>query len=254
MKQIKNVLLVAIALMLGSCDVLLKSASSLIEQEKPLTSTDVAKGLKEALRVGVDTAVVRLNATNGYYLDEGIKIDLPPETGEVVEYARKVPGLDKMIEDLILQINRSAEDAAAQAAPVFSEAILSMDIEDAWSVLNGTETAATQYLKNKTYYQLVELYRPAITTSLNKPLAGNVSALSTWKKLSGTWNDFATSFAGKLLKVKTVESDLAGFVTAQALEGVFVKISEQEKEIRTNVNARVNPILKRVFEKAGQEN
>jgi hypothetical protein len=249
----KNKLLFATVLfsftLFFSCDILLQTASSVMQSETPLTSTDVANGLKEALKVGTDTAVTRIGKANGYLLDKVIKINLPPQTAEVIKYAQKVPGLDKMIDDVIVQINRSAEDAAKQAAPIFKSAITSMTIADAWGILNGADTSATHYLKEKTYDQLFNLYRPVMQKSLAKPIVAGVSAEKTWNELTGKWNQFANSIAGRLLQVKPVNVSLDEYVTHQALRGVFVKVGDQEKEIRTNVNARVTDLLRRVFKK-----
>lgn len=242
-------LIIIASVIFTSCDVLMQTANSVIEQNKPLTVSEVAMGLKEALKVGTDTAVVRLNRTNGYYLDEALKINLPPETNEIISYAKKVPGLDKLIEDVVLQINRSAEDAAKQAAPIFKSAITSMTIGDAWSILNGNNDAATVYLKDKTNSQLVDLYLPKMQQSLNKPIVGNVSAQQTWTEIISKWNKFATSVAGKLLNVHTVDTKLDQFVTEKALTGMYSKIAEEELDIRTKANARVTDLLKRVFEK-----
>jgi hypothetical protein len=230
-----------------SCDILMQTASTVLQNEQPLTATDVANGLKEALKVGTDTAVTRIGKVNGYLLDKVIKINLPPQASEVIEYAQKVPGLDKMIDDVIAQINRSAEDAAKQAAPIFKDAITTMTIADAWGILNGTDTSATHYLKEKTYNQLFNLYRPVIQKSLAKPIVAGVSAEKTWNELTGKWNQFANSIPGKLLQVKPVNVALDEYATHQALRGVFIKVGDQEKEIRTNANARVTDLLKRVF-------
>lgn len=246
MKKI-SIIIVLFSVILCSCDVLLKTASTVIETEKPLTTADVSRGLKEALRVGVDTAVVKLSKTNGYFLDPVIKINLPPETQTIVEYAKKVPGIDKMIDDVILQINRSAEDAALKAAPVFKNAILSMSIEDAWTILNGADNAATNYLKEKTYSDLMKLYEPIMQESLNKPLVAGVSANDSWNAVTDKWNKFATSIAGKVLNVEPVKQELDTYVTDKAIQGVFVKVADQELKIRNNADARVNEILKRVF-------
>lgn len=234
---------------LSSCDVLLKTANTVLESQAPLTQSDIARGLKEALRVSVDTAVTRLNKKDGYYLDPLVKLGLPPETSEVIEHARKIPGLDKKIEEFILQINRSAEDAAAKAAPVFRDAILSMSINDVYAVLNGPDNAATNYLNQKTYSQLTSLYQPILTESLKKPFVAGVSAHQSWNEITTQWNKFATSMAGKLLEVKPINVELDQYLTQKALDGVFLKVADQEKEIRTNVNARVTDLLKRVFEK-----
>jgi hypothetical protein len=197
--------------------------------------------------VGTDAAVKKLTATDGYYLDKFVKINLPPETQELITYARKVPGLDKMIEDVVLQINRSAEDAARQAAPVFVNAITSMTIADAWGILNGADTAATAYLREKTFVQLVNLYRPSVQTSLNKPIVAGVSANQSWNQLTKKWNQFAGSVAGKLLSVKQIDYSLDEYVTKQALRGMFIKVSDQEKLIRTDINARTSDLLRKVF-------
>ena len=248
-KKIVFILLMFCSIVFSSCDVLLHTANTVLQSEQPLTTTEVAQGLKEALKVGTDTACTRIGKVNGYLLDKVIKINLPPQSAEVIKYAQKVPGLDKLINDVITQINHSAEDAAKQAAPVFKNAITSMTIADAWGILNGADTSATHYLKEKTYDQLFSLYKPVMQKSLSKPIVGNVSAEKTWTELTGKWNLFANSIAGKLLQVHAVNVSLDEYVTHQALRGAFIKVGDQEKEIRTNVNARVTDLLKRVFGK-----
>jgi hypothetical protein len=248
-KNIVLTLLIFCSIILSSCDILLQTANSVIQTNQPLTTTDVANGLKEALKVGTDTATTRIGKLNGYLLDQAIRINLPPQTAQVVKYAQKVPGLDKLINDVITQINRSAEDAAKQAAPIFKDAITMMTIADAWGILNGADTSATHYLKQKTYDQLFNLYRPVMQKSLGKPIVAGFSAQKTWDELTGKWNQFANSFAGKLLQVSAVNVSLDEYVTHQALRGAFIKVADQEKEIRTNVNARVTDLLRRVFGK-----
>jgi hypothetical protein len=249
MKNTVFVVLFFTAISLTSCDVLLQTANTVLESNAPLTKTDIARGLKEALQVSVDTAVTRLNRKDGYYLDPLVKLGLPPETNEVIEHARKVPGLDKKIDEFILQVNRSAEDAAAKAAPAFRNAILSMSIDDVYTILNGPNNAATTYLNQKTYSQLAGLYQPILTESLKKPFVSGVSAHQTWNEITTQWNKFATSLAGKLLDAKPINVELDEYLTHKALDGLFLKVADQEKEIRTDVNARVTDLLKRVFEK-----
>lgn len=244
------VLFIISSLIFTSCDVLLKTATDYLEQEKPLTANEVALGLKEALKVGTDSTTFRLSQLNGYYLDEAIKINLPPETNQVIEKAQKIPGLDQLIEDVVAQINYSAEDAAKQAAPIFKSAITSMSITDAWNILNGADSAATNYLKQETYDQLFALYQPIMQQSLNKPLLGEVSAQNTWTEVTDKWNQFANSIPGKMLGLVPLNTKLDEHVTHQALAGLFVKVADEEKQIRTDANARVTDLLQRVFAKA----
>ncbi|MBP7506906.1 MAG: DUF4197 family protein, partial [Prolixibacteraceae bacterium] len=84
MKKAVFLSLIICILSLTSCDILLQLAETAVSSDKPLTTTEVVQGLKEALKVGTDTAVVRLGKTDGYYLDKLIKINLPPETAEVI--------------------------------------------------------------------------------------------------------------------------------------------------------------------------
>lgn len=250
MKLIRNpltvILIWAIALN-TSCDILNQVITTVDQSGGKLTTDQVAQGLKEALKVGTDAAVKKLNATDGYYLDRIVKINLPPETQELLTYAKKVPGLDKLIEDVVLQINRSAEDAAKQAVPIFVNAITSMTIGDAWGILNGADTSATGYLREKTFTQLFNLYRPSVQTSLDKPIVAGVSANASWNQLTRKWNQFAGSVAGKLLGVKQISYTLDVYVTKQALRGLFIKVADQEKLIRTDINARTSELLRRVF-------
>ena len=44
-----------------------------------------------------------------------------------------------------------------------------------------------------------------------------------------------------------VETDLAQYVTEKAIDGLFIRVAEEEKQIRENPVARVTDILKRVF-------
>jgi hypothetical protein len=250
MKTIKIqliIVLVGLSVLVSSCDILTQVASTVDTSGGKLSSEQVAQGLKEALRVGTEVAVKKLNAQDGYYLDKIVKINLPPETQELITYAKKVPGLDKLLEDVVLQINRSAEDAAKQAAPIFTGAITSMTIADAWGILKGADTAATGYLREKTFSQLFSLYRPKVQTSLDKPIVAGVSANQSWNSLTKKWNQFAGSVAGKLLSVKQINYSLDEYVTNQALRGLFIKVADQEKLIRTDISARTTDLLRRVF-------
>lgn len=248
LKKIKTTYLILSAVIIfTSCDTLIKTAGTIIESNATPSITEISAGLRQALSVSVDTAVYRLNQVDGYYMDQAVKLVLPPETNQVVEYARRVPGLDTKIEEFVIQINRSAEDAALAAAPIFKEAITKMDINDATQILQGADNAASIYLKDKTYSKLVEQYKPLFAESLKKPLLAGVSADKSWNDISSLWNRFANSFAGDMLKLEPVNIKLEDYFTAKALDGLFVKIELQEKEIRNNANARVTTLLQKVF-------
>jgi hypothetical protein len=244
MKQITVAII--LSLLLASCAEL-NQVLQTVSLQQPLTETDVANGLKEALKVGTDTAVSYLAKKDGYFGNEIYKILLPPEADIIVKNASKIPGGNKLVNDAILSINRAAEDAAKEAAPIFVSAITQMTIQDAWNILKGDHNAATHYLKSKTFTQLTDLYSPKIGKSLDKPLVAGISTNQTWQTLTKSWNTFAENPVGKLAGFTPVKTDLNKYLTEKALNGLFLKIAEEEKSIRTDPMARVNDILKRVF-------
>jgi hypothetical protein len=165
----------------------------------------------------------------------------------MIKNASKIPGGSKLVNDVILSINRSAEDAAKEAAPIFSSAIQQMSIADAWNILRGSDNAATEYLRKNTYTQLVNLYSPKIKGSLDKPLIAGISATTSWNTLTSKWNTLAGTTAGKIAGFTPVNVDLNNYLTKKALDGLFLQIAAEEKSIRQDPVARVTDLMKRVF-------
>ena len=152
-----------------------------------------------------------------------------------------------MVEDIILRINRAAEDAAREVAPVFVNSIKQMTIRDAFGILNGADNAATNYLRGTTFDELYALYKPKIQASTEKKIVGNISTKESWNSLTSKWNSIANSVAGKLAGLNPVNTDLDDFLTGKALSGMFLKVETEELKIRKEVNARVTPLLQKVF-------
>jgi len=213
----------------------------------PLTEDEVVNGLKEALVTGVKNSAGILGAENGYFGDAAVKILLPDDAKVIIDNLSKIPGGDKLVQDVILRINRAAEDAAKEAVPIFANSVKQMTIRDAFNILNGADNAATQYLRQTTYNELYTLYKPKIAASTEKKIAGSVSTKDSWVALTGKWNTLARSAAGKLTNLKPVTTDLDAYLTNKALDGLFLKIGIEELKIRKDVSARISPILQKVF-------
>lgn len=212
-----------------------------------LTEGDVVSGLKEALSVGSKNSAEKLSMEDGYYGDAAIRILLPDEAKTIIDNISRIPGGDQLVKDVILRINRAAEDAAKEVAPIFVNSIKQMTITDAFNILKGADNAATSYLKATTYDQLYSLYKPKIQSSTEKDIIGNVSTKESWVALTGKWNSVASSVAGKLAGLKPVNVDLDEYLTTKALQGMFSKVEIEELKIRKEVSARVTPLLKKVF-------
>ncbi len=245
--KITRLIVIISIFMFTGCAELMQLAQTTTSGNQPLTQTEIISGLKEALIVGTNNSANILGATDGYYKDDLVKIFLPPEADIIVKNISKIPGGNQLIEDILLKINRAAEDAVKDAKPIFVNSIKSMSITDAFGILGGEENAATQYLHNTTYNQLFELYRPKIEKSIDKELVGNISTGQSWDMLTEKWNKVAKSIVGQIAGFKPVEIDLDEYLTHKALDGLFLKIAEEEKQIRKDPMARVNSVLKRVF-------
>jgi len=232
---------------LFGCAELMQLAETAFDEDQPLTQNEIIAGLKEALIVGTANSTTLLGKTDGYYKDDLVKILLPQEADLIVENINRIPGGDQLVEDVLLKINRAAEDAVDEAKPIFVNSIKKMTISDAIGILNGNDNAATEYLHKTTYPELFKLYRPKIKASVEKKLVGNISTKDSWDTLTKKWNNVAQSLIGQVAGFKSVEIELEDYLTEKALEGLFLKIADEEKKIREEPLARVNDILKRVF-------
>ncbi|MCI0751940.1 MAG: DUF4197 domain-containing protein [Flammeovirgaceae bacterium] len=201
--------------------------------EQPLTSAEVGEGLKEALIQGISKGSDIVSVTDGYFKNPQIKIPFPPDVKKVEDKLRQI-GLGGEVDKFIMTLNRGAEDAAKEAKPIFISAIKQMTIQDAWAILKGEENAATEFLRRTTSAQLKEKFLPVIGNSLNK-----VNATKYYGDLVNTYN--------KIPLVDKVNPDLNDYATNKAIDGLFVMIAKEEKNIRQDPVARTTDLLKRVF-------
>lgn len=201
--------------------------------ERPLTTAEVADGLKEALIKGISKGSDQVSQVDGYFKNPEIKIPFPPDVKKVENTLRDI-GLGGEVDKFIMTLNRGAEDAAKEAGPIFISAIKSMTIEDAWGILKGDQDAATQYLKRTTSAQLIEKFKPVIQNSLNK-----VNATRYYSDLVTRYN--------KIPMVEKVNPNLDDYATDKAIDGLFLMIAKEEKSIREDPVARTTDLLKKVF-------
>ena len=234
MKKYLFALVVFFSFALTHCDVLQELQ---VPASGGLTKDEIVRGLKEALKVGTNNAISILAKDNGFYLDNEVKIPFPEEVKYVEEKLHAL-GFNSLIDDFVRQMNHSAEKAVSKAGPVFYRAIREMTISDAVNILNGPDNAATTYFREKTYPELVNTYKPDIAQVLNQT------------HLADYWNKVTTVY-NKIPFTKKVETDLPQYVTEKTIDGLFVKLAEQEKLIRTDPKARVTDILKKVFASSG---
>jgi hypothetical protein len=210
-----------------------KAAKKLKSGSTGLSSEEIAEGLKEALTNGISKGSDLVSQLDGYYKNPEIKIPFPPDAKKAEEKLRQM-GLGKDVDNFILTLNRAAEDAAKEAKPIFVTAIKQMTIQDATGILKGNDDAATQYLKKTTSNPLKDKFKPIVKNSLSK-----VNATKYYTDLINTYN--------KIPFVTKLNPDLDDYATDKAIEGLFVMIAKEEKNIRSNPGARTSELLKKVF-------
>lgn len=198
-----------------------------------LTSAEVAEGLKEALIKGISTGSNLASQLDGYYKNPEIKIPFPPDVKRVEDKLRQI-GFGGEVDKFVMTMNRGAEDAAKESKAIFITAIRAMTIQDAWGILKGQDDAATQYLKRTTSAQLKEKFKPVIQNSLDK-----VSATKYYTQIITRYNQIPL--------VQKANPDLNDYATDKAIEGLFLMIAKEEKNIRLNPVARTTELLKKVF-------
>jgi hypothetical protein len=201
-----------------------------------LSNEDVVAGLKEALVKGAEQSVLQGSSLDGFWKNQAIRIPFPPEADKMKSTLTDI-GMGKQVEEFELTMNRAAEDAAKEALPVLRDAVTGMSVSDGFAILKGGDDAATRYLREKTGATLTERFRPIVARSTEK-----VALTSYWTPLANGYNK-----AGMFTGAKAVNPDLDGYVTEQAIDGLFTLIAQEEGRIRQDPMARTTDLLKRVF-------
>jgi hypothetical protein len=224
--------LFALSSQAGLLDDIKKGVGSVAPQAGP-DDSQVVGGLKEALTVGTGNAVSLVSRQDGYFSNQAIKILMPAKIQKVADVLGKV-GYQKQVDEFILSMNRAAEKAAPQAKSIFVSSIKEMTFEDAKKILNGGDTAATEFFKGKTSAKLSEAFKPIISSSMDE-----VGATRSYKEMMGKYTS--------LPFMKAESFDLDQYVTNKSLDGLFFMVGREEKKIRTDPAARVTDLLKTVF-------
>ncbi len=204
----------------------------------PLTKEEIAKALKDALVQGVVKGTGLASKDGGYFNNGLIKIPFPKDAEKVATKLRSI-GLGSEVDRFVKTLNRGAEEAAKEAAPIFKSAITSMSIKDAYEILKGDKDAATQYLIKATTSQLMTKFKPVVSKNLSK-----VNATRYYGDLVGKYN--------KIPFVQNVNPDLDNYATELAIEGLFKLVAQEESNIRSNISARSSELMKKVFAQAPQ--
>jgi len=199
----------------------------------PTGEDEIGSALKEALKFGVNEAVDKLSAENGYF-DSQYKILIPEEARTIISKVKQVPGFQDVETQLIQKMNKAAELAAKKATPIFVDAITSLTIKDAMNILMGEKDAATRYLETETKQPLYDAFLPVIQSALDE-----VHAREYWHSVVTAYNNIPF--------VKKTNPNLDDYVNQKALTGLFGLIEVKEAKIREDQSQRTTDLLRKVF-------
>ncbi|RYE14508.1 MAG: DUF4197 domain-containing protein, partial [Sphingobacteriales bacterium] len=214
---------------LSGCDTLNQVAKTASSQLGNPSAFEIASALKQALEQGTNKSADKLSATNGFFGNAVVKILFPPEAQKVEKTLRSL-GLNSLCDNVILSLNRAAEDAADEAKPIFINSIKQLTLQDATNILFGDPDAATSFFKRTTVNELTAKFKPVINVSLNK-----VGATKYYGDVVNTYN--------KIPLVSKMNPDISDYVTRKAIEGLFIEIAKEELKIRETLSARSTPLM-----------
>ncbi len=198
-----------------------------------VSNADASAGLKEALVKGADFAVGNLGVKDGFLGNKKVRIDLP-DSLKTAEKAMRVFGMQDQADELVESMNRAAELAVAEARPILMDAIKKMTVKDAKDILTGGDDSVTQYFRRTTDKPLTAKFLPIVKKATAKV------------RLAEQYNGYAGK-AAQLGLMDKKDANLDSYVTARALDGLYLIIGEQEKALRQNPLGAGSDLLKKVF-------
>ncbi|MHA6196886.1 DUF4197 domain-containing protein [Pseudomonas wadenswilerensis] len=217
----------------GLCAGLLLSASALALSLSDLSQKDASGGLKDALSQGAQIAVKQLGTPGGFSNNPDVRIELPGNLGKVAKKMKQF-GMGAQVDELETSMNKAAEAAVPQAQAILLDAVKKMTVDDAKGILSGGNDSATQYLSKTSREQIREKFLPIVKSATDK-----VGVAQKYNQFAGQAASFGV--------VDQKSANIEGYVTEQALNGLFEMIGKQEASIRENPAAAATSLAKKVF-------
>ena len=210
-----------------------KIGNKIINSNSKKSKKEISKGLIAALKQGSQYAVKEASKKGGFNNNQLIRIPFPKEAKKIKKTLSEI-GFKKSIQEFELKMNEAAENASKEALDILINEVKNIKIKDAFKILKGEENAATLYLKEQSYSSLQSKFSPVIIKSMEK-----IEIYKYWNPLIKKYNSIPFS--------KKINPNLEEYITAKAIDGLFILIEKEEKEIRQNPERRLSDILKKVF-------
>jgi hypothetical protein len=228
----------------------LSSCSSFVDSAKLTTQATfqqfLANQFGQQLEKGIDSVIEQLTMKGGYLDDPLVRILLPPPLGLVIGIAR---GLQENPQATILEtlINQAAENTIPVAGPILKNIVTNMTTPTLENLMTAGNTAATDYLKERSGVLMQSVLLPVITEELHAngaiELYGKLlEAKEIAEQIPATQADdnlLSDTFDHPASTVEMVTPELlANYVAEQAMSGLFKKVAAKELSIRKSVGGR----------------
>ncbi len=186
-----------------------------------------------ALRNLLDNSTLRAVSKLRKMQNGGLESILPQELGTVLNGLRSF-GLTKEIDQVSEQIGKASQIALEESGHIIKGSIAQLSFSDASKVVLGGENAATSVLKQAVYKSVKNRYSEKIKSELE-----STDAIRYWSMAAGAFN---------LLSNEKIDKNLPNFLAKSAVDGLFLSIGHQEKDIRLNYRDLGDKIVTKVFD------
>lgn len=177
------------------------------------------RAAKDLLREAIDSAVFEVSQVNGFYHRPDLRLELPRQV-RGIEKVSKSFNTDLFWHNFQLGLNRAAEIAAPKAGVLMKNALEDLTLEKSPEEILNENGSLTQYFRRKMEARLLEDFQREIERSVS-----NQSGLQSYVEFK---NFYATIPFVSNLSILDIEAE----ISKKALEGIFLKVEEEESRIR----------------------
>ena len=202
-------------------------------QLERFSRADATTALRAALEQGSQAAVKALGRADGFLGNPKVRIPLP-ESAQRAEKLMRRFGMDRYADELIVTLNRAAEQAVPEARELLVQSVRKMSVRDAKQILSGGDTAATEYFRRSTRAALHGRFLPIVRSATSRV------------RLAQAYGRYAESAAAFGLMRKE-DANLDEYVTQKALDGLYFMVGEEEKKLRAHPVEAGSRLLREVL-------
>lgn len=229
--------LLAVVSLLSSCaefNELTRDVDPFFPVKTAPSQKDTATALRQALEQGVQTAIGRLGQYDGFLQNQEARIPLPSQLDTAAEMLRQL-GQQRFVTEFTTSMNRAAEQAVPVAREIFTETIRTMSLGDAVEIVQGNNTAATDYFRHRNEKDILRAFRPLVEQATR-----DVGVTDNYKQLITRLGPLSGMLDEDM-------RDIDQYITQKAADAVFRFIAKEEQAIRENPVQRTTALMKEVF-------